>query len=177
MKTKFTFAISITLLCAMLLACNFKFGDTSENSEINREETSAKRNKDRQKSNLNDDDKSSSERQSADLPKKLDSYNYQRFDYSVYLIPENPSESELIEIAQKLHDEEPKAFLVLVDDDSKAEQYVTYHEQADKGKPDVEFPLDWANEHVVASVIMFLEGEKKWYLTKGYGYEKIAELE
>ena len=176
MKTKFTFAISITLLCAMALACNFKFGDTGENKEIAKKETATNGDKVKKKSNEKRDDNSSSDKQSADLPKKLDSYNYQRFDYSVYLIPENLSENELEEIARQLHDDEPKSFLVLVDDDTKAEQYITYHEQADKGAPEVEFPTDWANEHIVASVIMFLEGERKWYLTKGYGYEKIAEL-
>ena len=174
MKNKITFAISIALLCTIGLACNFKFGETSENKEIAKNPASS--NKTRQ-SNADDDGKSSSEKHSADLPKKLGSYNYQRFDYSVYLIPENMSEEDLTKIAQELHNDEPKSFLVLVDDDKKAKQYITYHEQAEKSAPDVEFPKDWADEHIVASVIMFLEGERKWYLTKGYGYEKIAELE
>src|SRR5688572_13403084 len=103
MKNKITFAISITLLCAIGLACNFKFGETSENKEIAKNPSSS--NKTRQ-SNTKDDDKSSSEKQSADLPKKLDSYNYQRFDYSVYLIPENLSEEELTKIARQLHEDE-----------------------------------------------------------------------
>jgi hypothetical protein len=171
MKNKITFVLSIALLCSIVLACNFKFG-TSENKEVAKNPTNSKKGK-----KSRDEDKASNEKQSADLPKKLDRFNYQRFDYSVYLIPKNLSQEELITLAGRLHDDEPKSFLVLVDDDKKAEQYVTYHEQAEKGAADVEFPQDWADEHIVASVIMFLEGERKWYLTKGYGYEKIAELE
>lgn len=174
MKNKFTSAILITLLGAVVLACNFKFGETSGNKEIAKNSTNGNK---AEKSNAKNDGKTTSDKQSSGLPKKLDSYNYQRFDYSMYLIPGNLSDEELIKVAQQLHNDEPKSFLVLVDNDKKAEQYVTYHEQAEKGSPEVEFPQDWADEHIIASVIMFLEGERKWYLTKGYGYEKIAELE
>lgn len=170
MKNKFTFTVSVFLLCLCLLACNFKFGDTSENKKSAKDEpTTGKKS---EKTN----DSAEGKKSSSDTPQKIGGYHYQRFDYSVYLISPDLSAEELTKTAQKLHDKEPEAFLVLVDDDAKAEQYITYHEQAEEGTTEVEFPREWADEHIAASVIMFLEGEKKWYLTKGYGYEKIAEL-
>lgn len=173
MKNKTVFIISMLLLLAVSLACNFKFGDTSEDANI---EINQKKNSDNKRSEKKID-KENSNNSDSDSPEKIGGYTYQCFDYSLYLIPKNLSADELKKISQKLHDKEPKSFIVLVDDDAKAEQYITHHEQADKGTPEVEFPLEWANRHIVASVIMFLEGEKKWYLTKGYSYEKIAELE
>lgn len=173
---QFNLIVVLGLLLTFALACNFKFGETSDNSNkvVSRKENST--DKPKKKSDKKGNSKTSSDSET-ESPKKIGGYTYQRFDYSVYQIPKNISEDELTKIAQALHEREPKSFLVLADDESKAEQYVIYHEQADKGTPEVEFPLDWANEHIVASVVMFLEGERKWYLTKGYGYEKITELE
>lgn len=173
MKNKFTFFISLSLLCWVGLACQFKFGDTGENTNANEKKVAEKKSKDK-KPEKNTDDSGATE---SEFPKKVGSYFYQRFDYSLYRIPRNLSEAELTKVAEKLHSQEPKSFLVLIDDDSKAKQYITYHEQLENGSPEVEFPTDWANEHIVASVIMFLEGGKKWYLTKGYGYEKIVEID
>ena len=173
MKNKFTFLISLCLLCWIGLACQFKFGETSENSNTSENKIAEKNSKDK-KSEKNTDDSGDTESES---PKKAGNYFYQRFDYSLYKIPKNLSESELTKVAEKLHSQEPKSFLVLIDDDSKVKQYITYHEQLENGSPEVEFPTEWANEHIVASVIMFLEGGGKWYLTKGYSYEKIVEID
>ena len=170
---QFNLILIVGILLIFALACNFKFGDTSEetNKEVSQKKDSDK--KPKKKTNEKED----SSTPDGDAPEKIGGYTYQRFDYSLYLIPKDSGKEELTKIAQKLHDKELKSFIVLVDDDAKAEQYIVYHEQADKGASEVEFPLDWANEHIVASVVMFLEGGKKWYLTKGYGYEKITELE
>lgn len=173
MKNKFTFLISLCLLCWIGLACQFKFGEISENSNTSENKIAEKNSKDK-KSEKNKDDSGDTE---SEFPKKVGSYFYQRFDYSLYKIPKDLSEAELTKVAEKLHSQEPKSFLVLIDDDSKAKQYIAYHEQLENGSPEVEFPTEWANEHIVASVIMFLEGEKKWYLTKGYSYEKIGKIE
>lgn len=164
---QFNLIIVFGILSLFALACNFKIGDAGDNpnTQISRNEKPT------------DEPKKEVSKTDYDSPQKVGGYTYQRFDYAMYLIPKNLSEDELKKIAQNLHEQQPKTFLVFVDDKSKAEQYISYHKQADTKTPTVEFPLDWANEHIVASVIMFLEGERKWYLTKGYGYEKIAELE
>ncbi|MDQ3748311.1 MAG: hypothetical protein M3367_04730, partial [Acidobacteriota bacterium] len=137
------------------LACNYKFGAESDSSK---KEVSLKENstdKPKRKSDTKKDSKTSSDSET-ESPSKLGSYNYQRFDYSLYQIPKNLSEDELIKIAQDLHEREPKTILLLVDDDEQAEQFITYHkqledfyEQSGADKPKVEYPNDWANKHII----------------------------
>ncbi len=168
------------------LACNYKFGTASDgsNKEVSRKENSADEPK--RKSDKKKDSKTSSDSET-ESPSKLGSYHYQRFDYSLYLIPKNLSEDELTEIAQNLHEREPKTILLLVDDDEQAEQFIAYHkqledfhEQSGADKPKVEYPNDWANKHIIGAVNLFLEGgERNWYLLEG-GYlsdKKISKLE
>lgn len=171
------------------LACNFKFGTASDNSNkaVSRKQNSADELKRKSgKSGKKEDSKTSTDPE-IELPSKLGSYNYQRFDYSLYLIPKTLSRAELIEIAQNLHGREPKTILLLIDDDEQAEQFITYHkqledfhEQSGAEKPKLEYPLDWANKHIVGTVNLYLEnGERNWYLL-GSGYlsdEKISKLE
>ncbi len=168
------------------LACNFKFGETSDNlnKAVSRKQNSADEPK--RKSDKKKDLKTSSDSET-ESPSKLGSYNYQRFDYSLYLIPKNLNEDELTKIAQDLHEQEPKTILLLVDNDSEAEQLITYHqqledfhEQPDADKPKVEYPHDWANKHIVGAVNLFLEGgERNWYLVEGsyLSDKKISKLE
>ena len=168
------------------LACNFKFdtaGDDS-NKAVSRKQSSADEPK--RKSDKKTDSKISSDSDS-ESPSKLGSYAYQRFDYSLYLIPKNLSEDELIKIAQDLHEREPKTILLLVDDDEQAEQFITYHkqledfyEQSGTDKPKVEYPNDWANKHIIGTVNLYLEGgERNWYLLEGsyLSDKKISKLE
>ncbi len=167
------------------LACNFKFGETSDNSNkaVSRKQSSADEPK--RKSDKKKDLKTSSDSET-ESPSKLGSYNYQRFDYSLYLIPKDLSEDELIKIAQDLHEREPKTILLLVDDDEQAEQFITYHkqledfhEQSGADKPKVEYPNDWANKHIIGAVNLYLEsGERNWYLLEGsyLSDKKISKL-
>jgi len=63
---------------------------------------------------------------SAGKAAKLDEYTIKGIQFVYFKIPAGLSREQLIETAQKLHEQEPKAQLVLVDDDSKLKAYVTY---------------------------------------------------
>jgi hypothetical protein len=173
------------------LACSFKFGNAGGNSntETSRRKDSANgkienRKYDTKKEKSADDDSIS---RTSETAQKLGGYRYQRLDYSLYLIAKNLSKDEMTEIAQNLHEQEPKTILLLVDDDSEAEQFIAYHRQLEDfhqqpgaEKPAAEYPLDWANRHVVGTVNLFLEsGERNWYLVEGDSLsdKKISKLE
>ena len=105
---------------------------------------------------------------------RLDSYSLRGLEFIYYKIPSNLSREQLIETAQKLHEAEPKAQLILVDDDSQVEDYVKYAKAVSSGDYDAEFPKQWAEDHIVANVQKLLSG--KWMLYESYGYKEIAEL-
>ncbi|HLM03122.1 MAG TPA: hypothetical protein VK400_18870 [Pyrinomonadaceae bacterium] len=105
---------------------------------------------------------------------RLDSYSLRGLEFIYYKIPANLSREQLIETAQKLHEAEPKAQLILVDDDSQVADYVKYAKAVSSGDYDAEFPKRWAEDHIVANVQKLLSG--KWMLYESYGYKEIAEL-
>lgn len=92
-----------------------------------------------------------------------------------YKIPSGMSREELIEVAQKLLIEEPRAGLILVDDDSKVNEYVEFATIINPGYNDPEMPKEWADKHIIANVQIYLSG--RVMLCEGYGYKEIAELE
>jgi hypothetical protein len=105
---------------------------------------------------------------------RLDSYSLRGLEFIYYKIPADLSREQLIETAQKLHEEEPKAQLILVDDDSQVQDYVKYAKAVSSGDYDAEFPKQWAEDHIVANVQKLLSG--KWMVYESYGYKEIAEL-
>lgn len=105
---------------------------------------------------------------------RLDSYSLRGLEFIYYKIPADLSREQLIETAQKLHENEPKAQLILVDDDSQVEDYVKYAKQVSGGNYDAEFPQQWAEQHIVANVQKLVSG--KWMIYESYGYKEIAEL-
>jgi hypothetical protein len=105
---------------------------------------------------------------------RLDGYTLRGVEFVYYKIPAGLSRDELIETAQRLHDAEPKAQLILVDDDSQVSDYVKYAKAKSGGQYDADFPKLWAEEHIVANVQKMLSG--KWMLYESYGYREIAEL-
>ncbi len=180
---QFNLIFVLGLLLIFALACNFKFGETS-NKEVSQKEKPA--DKPNKKSDKKEDSKTFSDSET-ESPSKIGGYSYQSFDYSLYLLPKSLDKDELTKVAQDLHEREPKAILLMVDDDEQAEQFITYHrqleefyEKTDVEKPKEEYPYDWANKHIVASVNLYLEGgERNWYLLEG-GYlsgKKISKLE
>jgi|GEM_PF-5348541 len=190
---KFNLAFAAAIFLFFGLACNFKLGDADggSNTEISRRKNSwngkIENRKNDAKKGSSTDDKPISRTSETDAPQKLGGYHYQRFDYSLYLIPKNLSKNELTEIARDLHEREPKTILLLVDDDREAEQFIAYHrqledfhEQRGAEKPETEYPHDWANLHIVGTVNLFLEsGERNWYLVEGGSLsdKKISKLE
>ena len=110
----------------------------------------------------------------SDENERLDSYSLRGLEFIYYKIPSNLSREQLIETAQKLHEAEPKAQLILVDDDSQVEDYVKYAKAVSSGDYDAEFPKQWAEDHIVANVQKLLSG--KWMLYESYGYKEIVEL-
>ena len=105
---------------------------------------------------------------------RLDSYSLRGGEFVYYKIPAGLSREELIETAQRLHEEEPKAQLILVDDDSQVTDYIKYAKAVSAGQYDADFPKQWAEDHIVANVQRLLSG--KWILYESYGYREIAEL-
>jgi hypothetical protein len=179
---KFNLFFAAVIFLIFGLACGFKIGepDGGSNGKIENRKNVAKK-------GSSTDDKPISRKSDSEAPQKLGGYRYQRLDYSLYLIPKNLSKDEMTEIAQNLHEQEPKTILHLVDDDEQAEQFIAYHKQLDDfyekpgtEKPEAEYPHDWANKHIVGAVNLYLEGgERNWYLLEG-GYlsgKKISKLE
>jgi hypothetical protein len=105
---------------------------------------------------------------------RLESYSLRGLEFIYYKIPADLSREELIETAQKLHEAEPKAQLILVDDASQVADYVKYAQAVSSGDYDAEFPKQWAEDHIVANVQKLLNG--KWMVYESYGYKEIAEL-
>lgn len=113
--------------------------------------------------------------ENGDLPRKVESYEIKGFKFSYYLIPKDLSREELIETAQKIHDEEPERHLILIDDESGLSEYIEYAKEFSKGNTNASYPKDWVNKHLVANVQKNMDGS--WYLCEGNLYEKIAKLD
>lgn len=113
--------------------------------------------------------------ESGTKPRRLDSYTVRGFKFSYYLIPAGLSREELIATARELHDAEPDAQLVLVDDDSQVQEYITYAKEVSQGNADAKLPQEWADNHIVANLQKLMSG--KWMLYKSNGYEEIGLLE
>lgn len=108
-------------------------------------------------------------------PKKLESYSFKGLKFSYYLIEKDLSREGLMAVVKEIHEDEPDAQLILVDDESGVSDYVNYVKGISTGKTDVELPKEWADKHIVANLQKFLSG--KWMLYKGYGYEEIGKLQ
>jgi len=153
MKNKLNILLVIILLLGVALACNRSEAKPEHKNEKPRAEKRETK---------------------TGAPERLDSYSLRGLEFIYYKIPANLSREQLIETAQKLREEEPKAQLILVDDDSQVEDYVKYAKAVSGGNYDAEFPKQWAEEHIVANVQKLLSG--KWMLYESYGYKEIAEL-
>lgn len=114
--------------------------------------------------------------ENASLPKKLDSYELKGIKFAYYLIPAGLETDELVKTAKEIHESENDTQLILVDDDSKIDEYIKYV-KAISGIGELEDPMpqEWADKHIVANVQKHMNG--RWVLYKSYGFEEIAELE
>jgi len=107
-------------------------------------------------------------------PLRLDSYTVRGISFTYYLIPSGLTREGLIAAAQALHDREPKAHLILVDDQTRLAAYINYAKEFSRGNREAPFPQEWADRHVIANVQKYMSG--KWKLCESYGYVEIAEL-
>ena len=153
MTNKLNILLVLILLLGVSLACNRSEAKSDYQNERPRAEKRETKN---------------------DTTERLDSYSLRGLEFIYYKIPANLSREQLIETAQKLHEDEPKAQLILVDDDSQVQDYVKYAKAVSSGNYDAEFPKQWAEEHIVANVQKLLSG--KWMVYESYGYKEIAEL-
>ena len=107
---------------------------------------------------------------------KLDEYTIKGFRFVYFRIPSDLDRQALIETAQTLHDSEPDAQLLLVDDDTHLKDYIAYAKAA-SGQGDIEkteLPKEWADTHIVANVQKYFRG--KFVLCEGIGYKEITGL-
>lgn len=153
MRNNLNFLLVLTLLLAVGLACNLseaRSGEPDAKTKIEKAENKPQ-------------------------TVRLDGYKVRGFEFVYYKIPAGLSREDLIKTAQKLHEAEPAAQLILVDDDSKVQDYIDYAKAVSAGKYDAELPKAWADKHIVANVQKMMSG--KFVLYEGYGYKEIAELE
>jgi hypothetical protein len=149
-NNKLNFLLVLIFLLGICLACNSKADDTQVKSEQKVENKTAQK------------------------PEKLESYTLRGLKFSYYKIPTRLTEPELVKTAQEIHETEPDAQLILVDDDSRLKDYINYTQEFSKGNMSAEMPKDWAEKHIVANVQKLMSG--KWQLYQGYGYKQIADL-
>ena len=112
---------------------------------------------------------------SSGKPAKLDSYAIKGIKFAYYKIPSGLKKEELIEVAQKIHDQDSDAQLFLVDDDTELADYIKYA-KAISGIGEIEkpMPVEWADKHIIANVQKYMSG--KFVLCEGYGSSEIADL-
>lgn len=108
------------------------------------------------------------------LPAKVADETVRGFHFIYFKVPAGLDEAALIETAQKLHDQEPSAQLILVDDDSQLADYIKYTKDISGGDQSAKLPREWVSQHIVGNVQKFMSG--KFKLCKGAGGVEIAEL-
>jgi len=108
-------------------------------------------------------------------PAKLDGYSIKGFKFAYYKIPAGLKKEELIETAQKIHDQEADTQVILVDDDSKLADYIKYAKAiSGQGELNDPMPMEWADKHIIGNVQKYTSG--KFVLCEGYGSSEIADL-
>jgi hypothetical protein len=107
-------------------------------------------------------------------PKRLGGYTVRIFKWAYYLVPAGLTREQLLSTAAALRRQEPDTQLVLVDDESRVNDYMAHARAVSAGRTDVPLPQAWADAHVVANLQKMTSG--KWMLYKGYGYEEIGEV-
>ncbi len=103
-----------------------------------------------------------------------DRYGFRR----LYLVvPSGLSDDDLVALAKAIHAKEKKAWLWMLDDDSKGALMMEELSKAPDGSS-ADYPLEWIKEHTVANskLLMVPNAENRWVLYKGAGDEEIAEL-
>lgn len=118
---------------------------------------------------------SHADRSSGSGVEKLETVTIRGIKFVYFKVPAGLSEKALIETAQVLHESEPDAQLLLVDDDSKLSDYIKYTRYVGgQSDTDSELPREWADRHIVANVQKY--GTGRFVLCEGNGYREMVEL-
>ena len=111
----------------------------------------------------------------ANRPAKLASYSIKGIKFAWYKVPAGLKGDELIETAQRIHDQESDTQLILIDDDSQMADYIAYAKAiSGQGEIDKPMPAEWADKHIIANVQKYMSG--KFVLCEGNGSKEIADL-
>lgn len=88
------------------------------------------------------------------------------------------SETQLIELAQRLHAREPETWFWMLDDDAQAAQMMEALPRTAQGDMSG-YPREWVEQHTVAHVVMELVpgGDRRWVLARGTGSEVMTVLD
>ncbi len=154
-QSKINSLLGLVLFLVVALGCNLAGGSNNNNSD-------------------QQDNKPAVAQESGTKQQRLDSYTLRGLKFSYYLIPAGLSREELIATAQELHDAEPDAQLLLVDDESQVQEYITYSNEVSQGNEEAKLPKEWADKHIVANVQKLIGG--KWMLYESNGYKEIVLL-
>ena len=158
-KNFFSVAIALPVVLGFGLACS----NHGDNSTSNAKPANASK------------PSPESTKQSGTASAKLDSYTIKGIKFAYFKIPAGLKENELIDAAQKLHEQEPDTQLILVDDDSELKDYISYVKAiSGQGEIDKPMPAEWADKHIIANVQKYMNG--KFVLCKGNGSSEIADL-
>jgi hypothetical protein len=153
-QSKINSVLGLALFVLVALGCNLDSGTKDNNSNQNNAPAAAQ--------------------ESGTKHRRLDTYKVKGFTFSYYLIPAGLSREQLIATAQELHDAEPDAQLILVDDDSQVQDYITYAKELSGGNDEAKAPKEWADKHIVANLQKLMSG--KFMLCESNGSEEIAIL-
>ncbi len=109
------------------------------------------------------------------VKRELATYNKGSFRYRNLLIRRDTDRDDLIQLARKLHQEDPKSNIRFFDDDKKFKDYMAWDiNYRDPAHP---FPEDWTESHYIAMVYK-MAGDKGigWYLSDHHN-QPITPLE
>lgn len=158
MNNKFTFTISILLLCLISLACNFTNGETRNDGKKRVVKTGKGLDENKQR-NVQSDENEETENSENTTASGKNEYqkigtfpcNFNPMSHS--LIPSGLSREELIKLAQDIHIAEPETVVFLIDDAAAADDHINFMKQWCEGEFDKSaFPEDWADRHVIAVI-------------------------
>lgn len=156
-RNRVNLLLIIILYAGLVLACNLG-GENRNDAGGNSNQTGT----------------SNAKQESGKLPRKLDSYTLRGLTFSYYLVPAGLSRDELLKTAKEIHDTEPNAQLILVDDEAGVKDYIAYAKGTSQGDESAKLPKEWADKHIVANLQRLMSG--KWMLYESYGYKEIGEV-
>ena len=100
------------------------------------------------------------------------------FRRKYYVVPAGLSDAQLIELGRQLHQADKNAWLLLIDSDEQAKQFMATVAKTSTGDF-TGYPGKWLEEHTVArsGLASMPKGGRQWLLFKGpYSLEQLTTL-